>query len=78
MITFDNDMAFCFHKDVGKELGANTYFTRPYASQDKGTVENRIGVIRRFIPKKTEHHLLTHKEISRVEKIFEQSTSTEI
>jgi IS30 family transposase len=66
-ITFDNVMAICCHRDVGKALGANTYFTRPYTNHDKGTVENRIGVIRRFFPKKTDLNVVTLKEINRVE-----------
>ena len=51
-LTFDNDMAFSQHLEVGKALGAETLFTKPYSSQNKGTVEIRIGVIRRFIPKR--------------------------
>ena len=53
-LSFDNDMAFAEHEQIGCQLGAQTYFTRPYTSQDKGTVENRIGVIRRFFPKGTD------------------------
>ncbi|MCC7233170.1 MAG: IS30 family transposase [Bacteroidia bacterium] len=53
-LTFDNDQAFGKHESVGEFLNAETYFTRPYTSQDKGTVENRIGLIRRFFPKKTD------------------------
>ncbi len=53
-LTFDNDRAFSLHEAIGKKLNAKTYFTRPYCSQDKGTVENRIGVLRRFFPKKTD------------------------
>jgi IS30 family transposase len=41
-ITFDNDKGFADHIMVGKALDADTYFTRPYTSQDKGTVEKRI------------------------------------
>ena len=52
-LTFDNDKAFSCHNDVSKIMNVRTYFTRPYTSQDKGTVENRIGVIRRFLSKKT-------------------------
>jgi len=48
--TFDNDKAFAEHQAIGLALGLETYFTKPY-SQDKGTVENRIGQIRRFLPK---------------------------
>lgn len=42
-LTFENDKAFAEHKSIGIDLRADTYFTRPYTSQDKGTVENRIG-----------------------------------
>jgi len=53
-ITFDNGKEFAYHHKIAHDLNVKTYFTRPYTSQDKGTVENRIGVIRRFLPKKTE------------------------
>ncbi|MCC6842502.1 MAG: IS30 family transposase, partial [Saprospiraceae bacterium] len=52
-LTFDNDLAFSRHHEIAKLFNVSTYFTRPYTSQDKGTVENRIGVIRRYFPKKT-------------------------
>jgi IS30 family transposase len=44
-ITFDNDQAFKYHEKIAKELNVKTYFTRPYTSQDKGTVENRNGLM---------------------------------
>jgi len=47
-ITFDNDKGFAYHMNVANALNDDTYFTRPYTSQDKGTFENRIGQIRRF------------------------------
>jgi len=66
-LTFDNDKAFTDHQEIGKELDVDTYFTRPYTSQDKGTVENRIGVIRRFFPKKTDLTFITHQQVREVE-----------
>ncbi len=57
-MTFDNDKAFSSHTKVAEAIGVKTYFTRPYTSQDKGSVENRIGVIRRFFPRKQILHLL--------------------
>ena len=62
-ITMDNDTAFMHHIDLRKKLFVKTYFTRPYTSQDKGTVENRIGVIRRFIPKKTDLTTITANQL---------------
>ncbi len=41
-LTFDNGKEFAEHEKVAEALNAKSYFTRPYTSQDKGTVENRI------------------------------------
>jgi IS30 family transposase len=69
-ITFDNDKGFADHMLVAKALNANTYFTRPYTSQDKGTVENRIGQLRRFFPKKTDLSIVTSDEVKCVEELL--------
>ncbi|MGB5941909.1 MAG: IS30 family transposase, partial [Leeuwenhoekiella sp.] len=65
-ITFDNGKEFAQHHKIARDLKVKTYFTRPYTSQDKGTVENRIGVIRRFFPKKTDLRKVPHKRIKEV------------
>lgn len=67
-MTFDNDQAFSQHEKIAKALKIKTYFTRPYTSQDKGTIENRNGVIRLFFPKKTDFNLIEKAEVRRVEK----------
>ena len=67
-MTFDNDQAFSQHEKIAKALKIKTYFTRPYTSQDKGTIENRNGVIRLFFPKKTDFNLIEKAEVKRVEK----------
>lgn len=69
-ITFDNDKGFADHMTVAKDLDVKTYFTRPYTSQDKGTVENRIGQIRRFFPKKTDLSIVTDDQVKRVERLL--------
>ncbi len=69
-ITFDNDQAFSLHHEIAKQLGVKTYFTRPYTSQDKGSIENRNGVIRRFYPKKTDFNEVSKKDIRREEKLI--------
>lgn len=66
-MTFDNDKAFSQHEKIAKALKIKTYFTRPYTSQDKGTIENRNGVIRLFFPKKTDFNLIDEIEVKRVE-----------
>jgi transposase, IS30 family len=70
--TYDNDMAFAQHQKVNEALKTKSFFTRPYTSQDKGTVENRIGVIRRFFPKKTDFTMITAAQVKRVEKMINE------
>ncbi len=85
-MTFDNDQAFSLHQEIAVELNIKTFFTRPYTSQDKGSIENRNGVIRRFYPKKTNFAELSDKEIKKVEKMinnrpvrkFNYKTSNEV
>ena len=67
-LTFDNDLAFASHEKIAEVLKVKTYFTRPYTSQDKGTVENRIGVIRRFFPKGTDMTKVHWNTIKSVER----------
>lgn len=69
-MTYDNDLAFAAHSTVNKKLNTKSFFTRPYTSQDKGTVENRIGVLRRFFPKKTDFTIVSPKQVRHVEKII--------
>ncbi|MCL4166589.1 UNVERIFIED_CONTAM: hypothetical protein GTU68_001585 [Idotea baltica] len=69
-ITFDNGKEFAYHYKIANDLNVKTFFTRPYTSQDKGTVENRIGVIRRFFPKKTDLRKISTKRIKEVEKLL--------
>lgn len=69
-MTFDNDQAFSQHQKIAEALSIKTYFTRPYTSQDKGTIENRNGVIRQFFPKKTDFNVIDSKEVKRVEKLI--------
>ena len=69
-ITFNNDKGFADHMSVVKSLNVDTYFTRTYTSQYKGTVENRIGQIRRFFPKKTDSSIVTNDQVKLVERLL--------
>ncbi|WP_346727908.1 IS30 family transposase [Cellulophaga sp. E16_2] len=69
-ITFDNGKEFARYGEIAKDVNAKTYFTRPYTSQDKETVENRMVVIRRFFPKKTDLRKVSNKRIKEVERLL--------
>lgn len=66
-LTMDNDRVFYYHTHLRDQLDIQTFFTRPYTSQDKGSVENRIGQIRRFIPKKTDLSKITDRMLRSVQ-----------
>jgi IS30 family transposase len=50
---------------VAKALNADTFFTRLYNSDDKGTVDNRIGQLRRFSLKKTDLSMVSSDQVKR-------------
>lgn len=65
-LTLDNDQSFAHHYRL-HQIGVETYFTHPYSSQEKGSVENRIGLIRMHFPKQTDFKKVTYQEVKRVE-----------
>ena len=60
-------MGYALHHEIRDKYGIKTFFTRPYTSQDKGTVENRIGLIRAFLPKGTDLNEINDKTIAEIE-----------
>jgi len=66
-ITYDNGIENKNHEEVATELSVRTFFCNPYSSWEKGTVENTIGRIRRFIPKGADVSKYTDKQIQKIE-----------
>ena len=52
-ITYDNGSENTEHRHTNQVLGTRSYFCEPFHSWERGTVENTIGLVRRFFPKKT-------------------------
>ena len=50
-VTTDRGQEFSAHRALSKKLGVPIYFCHPYTSSERGTVENRIGVLRQYLPK---------------------------
>lgn len=67
-ITYDNGTENTDHEETNRILGTKSYFCEPYHSWEKGTVENTIGLVRRFLPKKTDFAIVSSKEIRRIER----------
>ena len=52
-ITFDNGTEFAQHLILVDQLGIQTFFCDPHSPWQKGTIENAIGRLRRFLPRNT-------------------------
>jgi IS30 family transposase len=66
-ITGDNGSENTCHIHITKETGIQFFFCHPYHSWEKGTVENMIGRVRRYIPKGSDIHRLSDAQIQWVE-----------
>lgn len=69
-ITYDNGPENALHQKVNQKLGIQSYFCLPYHSWEKGAVEQVNGLIRRYIPKKTNISKISPHEIIRIEKLL--------
>ena len=53
-ITSDNGNEFINHKSIAERLEVEYYFAHPYASYERGSIENLNGLVRQYIPKGTD------------------------
>ena len=67
-ITTDNGPEFAAHKQITQYLGAVVYFADPYASWQKGAVENTDKLIGQYIPKQANFDDFTDKKIAMIQK----------
>ena len=67
-ITYDNGAENVEHQRTNKKLHTASFFCEPFHSWEKGTVENTIGLVRRFFPKKTNFDRVSVKELKRIER----------
>ena len=67
-LTYDNDLEFAGHETVSKELKAAGYFCAPYASWEKGGVENFNGLVRQYYPKGSSFTHINNESLKLVEK----------
>jgi transposase, IS30 family len=67
-LTIDNDICFRHHQQMSFIIGAPIFFCHPYHSWEKGGVENLNGLIRQYVPKKTDISLLTDEFIKEAER----------
>jgi IS30 family transposase len=62
-ITSDNGKEFAYHKEVSAALNTDFYFANPYHSWERGLNEHTNGLIRQYLPKKSEFLNISKDEI---------------
>jgi IS30 family transposase len=85
-ITYDNGSENVEHQKINQTLGTRSYFCNPYHSWEKGSVEYAIGLIRRFLPKKTDFAIIRPAKLKTLENLLNNrprkclnfKTSTEV
>lgn len=69
-ITADNGKEFANHTNIAKALGVDFFFARPYHSWERGANENLNGLVRQYIPKKTDFETITDDYVLEVQNII--------
>jgi len=62
-ITSDNGKEFAYHKKVSESLDTDFFFAHPYSSWERGLNEHTNGLIRQYLPKKTDFTQISKEEI---------------
>lgn len=66
-LTQDNGSEHALHAELEAVVGMDVYFCHPYSAWERGTVENRNGLIRRWFSKGTDFSKISDAEIQEVE-----------
>lgn len=66
-VTADNGKEFALHRAISQALNIDFYFANPYHSWERGANENLNGLIRQYIPKKTDFNLISDDYIQQVQ-----------
>lgn len=66
-ITFDNGSEGTKHTEIQEIFNIDTYFCDPFASWQKGGVENMNKLIRQYLPRKTDMKNITNEQIYQIQ-----------
>ena len=69
-VTTDNGCEFLDPGKIKAVVGCNVYYTRAYASWEKGSVENCNRFVRRWYPKGTDFGKCTRTDMHRLERVI--------
>ena len=62
-MTGDNGKEFAHHEQLAVDLDMDFFFAHPYASWERGSNENMNGLVRQYLPKKTDFCQVTNTDL---------------
>lgn len=69
-LTVDNGKEFAHHTQIATELDLQVYFADPYSSWQRGANENTNGLIRQYIPKKTDFDTVSEERLQEIQDLL--------
>lgn len=69
-LTLDNGKEFAKFKVLVQECGLAVFFAKPYHSWERGTNENRNGIVRRVLPKGSRFDSITEEQMERIDHLL--------
>lgn len=85
-ITSDNGKEFAYFYEIEKRLNVEFYFAEPYKSWQRGLNEHTNGLIREYIPKKTDFEDISNQYVTQIQtklnnrprKVLDYKTPSEV
>ena len=65
-LTVDNGKEFASHESVAETLRIKVYFADPYSAWQRGLNENTNGLIRQYVPKRSDVRTLTDEQVRHI------------
>ncbi len=69
-MTADNGKEFSSHQAIAAALEADFFFAKPYHSWERGLNEHTNGLVRQFLPKKTNFRTITSAQLQQIEDLL--------
>ena len=66
-LTVDNGPEFAKHIGIGRKLQADVYFARPYHAWERGLNEHTNGLVRQYLPKRTNLDAITPTRLRQIQ-----------
>ena len=69
-LTFDNGKEFAMFQILKEKFGLDIYFCKPYHSWERGTNENRNGIVRKVLPKGSDFNHISSEQMARIDHLL--------